>query len=102
MQFMSLGILIVGYLTMFIAGQPTWIYSGACKRQAAGVVGLSGLRRLTLRAAGLLGGSLWALGNSLVPFIIKFIGMGLGLLLWSVRPKKQTAAFQEAPRWRLK
>eukprot|EP01095_Lingulamoeba_sp_RSL-Kostka_P001442 TRINITY_DN1201_c0_g1_i1.p1 TRINITY_DN1201_c0_g1~~TRINITY_DN1201_c0_g1_i1.p1 ORF type:complete len:242 (+),score=65.77 TRINITY_DN1201_c0_g1_i1:166-891(+) len=58
--FMGLGILLTGYIAMFVSGFPNWEYSG------------------------LLGGSLWALGNVMVPTIIEYLGLGLAFLLWSI------------------
>eukprot|EP01094_Clydonella_sp_ATCC50884_P026426 TRINITY_DN7243_c0_g1_i2.p1 TRINITY_DN7243_c0_g1~~TRINITY_DN7243_c0_g1_i2.p1 ORF type:complete len:215 (-),score=43.03 TRINITY_DN7243_c0_g1_i2:735-1379(-) len=58
--FMSLGILLVGYACVPLGGDAYWNYNGV------------------------MGGALWAIGNALVPTVIRFIGMGLGLLLWSV------------------
>ena len=49
-QFMSLGILIVGYINVPLGTEPYFNYWG------------------------LLGGSLWAAGNVMVPYIIRFIG----------------------------
>jgi glucose uptake protein GlcU len=57
---LSIGILCIGYLSLPFA-DPILFYP-----------------------AGILGGSLWALGNELVVPIIQCIGLGLGLLTWSV------------------
>lgn len=54
----SNGVLFVGFIAMFIAGNFTFVYSG------------------------LLGGSLWATGNLCVIPIVKAIGLGPGMLLW--------------------
>jgi len=54
----SSGVLTVGILSMFIAGKAIFVYTG------------------------LIGGTFWAMGNLCVIPIIKFIGLGLGLLLW--------------------
>jgi len=48
----------VGIISIFIAGKAIFVYTG------------------------LLGGSLWALGNLCVIPIVKLIGLGLGLLIW--------------------
>eukprot|EP01111_Echinosteliopsis_oligospora_P003919 TRINITY_DN1614_c0_g1_i1.p1 TRINITY_DN1614_c0_g1~~TRINITY_DN1614_c0_g1_i1.p1 ORF type:complete len:337 (-),score=62.16 TRINITY_DN1614_c0_g1_i1:35-1045(-) len=51
-------VLIVGIISIFIVGEAIWVYTG------------------------LLGGSLWAMGNLCVIPIVKLIGLGLGMLLW--------------------
>ncbi|KYR00559.1 transmembrane protein [Tieghemostelium lacteum] len=56
---MSLGTLCTAYVAMFISKTFIFIPSG------------------------LLGGSIWAIGNFCVIPIVKTIGLGLGLLLWS-------------------
>eukprot|EP00762_Andalucia_godoyi_P006598 ANDGO_05042.mRNA.1 Transmembrane protein 144 homolog B len=56
---MSIGILSVGYLSLPISEPFRFISSG------------------------ILGGSLWALGNFLVTPIVKTVGLGLGFLIWS-------------------
>jgi len=52
------GVMTVGIISIFIAGKTIFVYTG------------------------LLGGSLWAMGNLCVIPIVKFIGLGLGLLIW--------------------
>lgn len=54
----SSGVLIVGIISMFIVGKAVFVYTG------------------------LIGGSLWAMGNLCVIPIVKLIGLGLGMLLW--------------------
>jgi len=54
----SSGVLIVGLLSIFVVGKAVFIYTG------------------------LIGGSLWALGNLCVVPIVKLIGLGIGLLVW--------------------
>eukprot|EP01133_Synstelium_polycarpum_P011473 gene11473-13375_t len=56
---MSVGTLCVAYVAMFVSGD--YIFD----------------------PWGLLGGSLWSIGNYCVIPIVKTIGLGLGLLLWS-------------------
>lgn len=58
--FMSIGILLVGYLCAAIGGTFIFVPSG------------------------LIGGSLWALGNLFVPAAINMVGLGLAFLLWSM------------------
>jgi len=53
------GVMVVGLIAMFINGEAIFVPSG------------------------LLGGSLWALGNLCVIPIIQTIGLGLGALIWS-------------------
>jgi len=52
------GVMTVGIVSIFIAGKAIFVYTG------------------------LLGGSLWAMGNLCVIPIVKLIGLGLGLLIW--------------------
>ncbi|EGC30078.1 hypothetical protein DICPUDRAFT_50939 [Dictyostelium purpureum] len=60
---MSVGIISVAYVAMFIAGS-------------------DGKNLYLFDPWGLLGGTLWSLGNFCVIPIVKTIGLGLGLLLW--------------------
>eukprot|EP00002_Diphylleia_rotans_P035986 TRINITY_DN7893_c0_g1_i1.p1 TRINITY_DN7893_c0_g1~~TRINITY_DN7893_c0_g1_i1.p1 ORF type:complete len:374 (+),score=83.32 TRINITY_DN7893_c0_g1_i1:50-1171(+) len=55
---MSMGILVVGFfMTLF--------------------------NEMVLESGGLLGGSLWALGNLMVPLVIRLLGLGPAMCLWS-------------------
>lgn len=54
----SSGVLIVGIVSIWVAGKAVWAYTG------------------------LLGGSLWATGNLCVIPIVKTIGLGPGMLMW--------------------
>jgi len=58
--FMSLGILLIGYVCLLICGDPIWVLNG------------------------LIGGALWATGNAFVPVAIRWAGLGIAFLLWSI------------------
>jgi glucose uptake protein GlcU len=58
-QFMSLGILLVGITAQLVRGTPT------------------------LYPLAMIGGMMWAIGNSMAVLIIRFVGMGLAITTWS-------------------
>lgn len=56
---LSCGILIVGFVTMFLT------------------------RQFQFFPYGIIGGTIWAMGNLMVPKIVQWVGLGVGFLLWS-------------------
>jgi len=58
--FMGLGILLTGYACLFCSGDAIWVLDG------------------------MIGGALWAAGNSVVPVCINWTGLGISFLLWSI------------------
>lgn|SRR3990167_2952695 len=57
---MCFGILLTGYACLFISNNPIWVLEG------------------------FVGGALWAVGNAVVPLCIKWVGLGIAFLLWSI------------------